>query len=77
MFLHFGHACFCRLGTLATFKGEWACDHTNGECATFLTFLAILFIPLFYVLISRLSREKEGNIAEDLKREEEENNSEK
>lgn len=31
------------------------------------TFLAILFIPLFYVLISRLSREKEGNIAEDLK----------
>ena len=41
------------------------------------TFLAILFIPLFYVLISRLSREKEGNIAEDLKREEEENNSEK
>ena len=41
------------------------------------TFLAILFIPLFYVLISRLSREKEGNIAEDLKKEEEENNSEK
>ena len=41
------------------------------------TFLAILFIPLFYVLISRLSREKEGSIAEDLKKEEEENNSEK
>lgn len=41
------------------------------------TFIAIVFIPLFYILISRLSREKEGNIAEDLKREEEENNSEK
>ncbi|RBQ27994.1 efflux RND transporter permease subunit [Aliarcobacter vitoriensis] len=41
------------------------------------TFIAILFIPLFYVLVSRISREKEGSIAEDLKREEEENNSEK
>jgi len=41
------------------------------------TFLAILFIPLFYVLISRLSREKEGSIAEDLKKEEAENYSEK
>lgn len=41
------------------------------------TFIAIVFIPLFYILISRLSREKEGNIAEDLRKEEEENNSEK
>lgn len=40
------------------------------------TFIAILFIPLFYVLISRLSKEKEGNIAEELKKEEEENNKE-
>ncbi|WP_419678359.1 efflux RND transporter permease subunit [Aliarcobacter lanthieri] len=38
------------------------------------TFIAILFIPLFYVLISRLSKEKEGNIAEELKKEEEEEN---
>ncbi|WP_418180358.1 efflux RND transporter permease subunit [Aliarcobacter lanthieri] len=36
------------------------------------TFIAILFIPLFYVLISRLSKEKEGSIAEELKKEEEE-----
>jgi len=40
------------------------------------TFMAIFFIPLFYVLISRLSREKEGNIAEDLRKEEIENNKE-
>ncbi|OCL93405.1 efflux RND transporter permease subunit [Arcobacter porcinus] len=40
------------------------------------TFLAILFIPLFYILISRLSREKEGPIDQDLKKEEEENNKE-
>ncbi|RBQ25766.1 MULTISPECIES: efflux RND transporter permease subunit [Arcobacteraceae] len=40
------------------------------------TFIAILFIPLFYVLISRLSKEKEGSIAEELKKEEEENNKE-
>jgi len=40
------------------------------------TFIAIFFIPLFYVLISRLSREKEGNIAEDIRREELENNKE-
>ena len=40
------------------------------------TFLAILFIPLFYILISRLSREKEGPIDDDIRKEEEENNKE-
>lgn len=37
------------------------------------TFIAIIFIPLFYILISRLSREKEGSITVDLKKEENSN----
>ncbi|QKF73485.1 RND family efflux system, inner membrane transporter, AcrB family [Aliarcobacter faecis] len=37
------------------------------------TFIAIIFIPLFYILISRLSREKEGSITADLKKEENSN----